>query len=98
VASQRTSLIGRAFGFLTVLSRVEPTARRQSQWMCLCRCGREIIVRSDALTRGEKRCCPDCVIEFKLGAIFPKTEQKPRLRLAVTTIGPGGSTVRFAKD
>src|SRR3984885_1123136 len=98
MAPQRTSLIGRVFGFLTVISRVEPTARRQSQWKCLCRCGREIIVRSDALTREKKRCCPDCVIEFKLGAIFPKTEQKWRPRFVVTTIGPGGSTVRFAKE
>src|ERR1700733_11132196 len=97
MGAQRTSLIGIVFGFLTVVSRIEPTARRQSQWKCMCRCGREIIVRSDALTRGEKRCCPDCVIEFKLGAIFPKTEQMSRPRFTVTTIGPGGEQTRFAK-
>jgi hypothetical protein len=65
-------LSGMVFGYLKVLSHAGVTERRQSMWLARCRCGREITVRGDALTRLEKRSCGEC----KKPA---ESESKPRV-------------------
>ena len=48
------------FGFLTVIERADPPEgieHRLSFWKCRCRCGAEVVVRSDALRGGSKRKC-----------------------------------------
>jgi len=83
--AQRKNLVGSQFGWLVAVSHAGFNERRQSLWRCRCRCSREIVCDSDALTRGEKRSCPERATEFRLRAVF------------VTTIGPNGATTRFGK-
>jgi len=45
-------------------------------------CGREVVLRPDQLTRGEKRSCGDCSVEYRLRALF-------------TTIGRGTTETYF---
>ena len=48
------------FGFLTVIERADPPEgieHRLSFFKCSCRCGAEVVVRSDALRGGSKRKC-----------------------------------------
>jgi hypothetical protein len=74
------------FGWLIVLSRADPppgTDHRLSYWKCRCRCGVEIICRSDAL-RGctRRRCGPFC------------THRETKIRITRTEISqrnPAGS-------
>lgn len=55
-------LNGQVFGQLTVL-KLAGTKRRFADWLCLCVCGREIIVRSDALKKGQHSC--GCVFRLE---------------------------------
>lgn len=80
--AQRRNLLGSQFGRLVVVSHAGFNERRQSLWPARCGCGREVVLRSDQLTRGEKRSCGDCSVEYGLRALF-------------TTIGQNGSTTRF---
>lgn len=38
------NLVGKKFGKLTVLKKVENSKRQQTRWLCLCDCGNKIIV------------------------------------------------------
>src|SRR4051812_40746052 len=50
-----TNLVGRIFDRLRVTSEWNDTRRK---WcVCVCRCGKEKIVRSDGLIRGSTRSC-----------------------------------------
>src|SRR5579872_1311952 len=51
------NISGQKFGRLTALVRVGATARRNSRWLCRCRCGREVIVRLDQLRDGTTKSC-----------------------------------------
>lgn len=50
------NLIGREFGFLTVLARAG-SIRKFAAWRCLCKCGNECVTRSDKLLAGIKKSC-----------------------------------------
>jgi len=65
-------LTDRRFGWLVVVSRATPTEHlhRLAHWTCRCRCGRTLVVRSDALRDGTKRSCGECAIEYRLRAVF----------------------------
>lgn len=48
--SDRENLIGKTFGYLTVLSENnEQPDKRRSYWNCLCQCGNTCVKRSDSL-------------------------------------------------
>ena len=54
-------LIGKKFGYLTVLEKAEPyvspKGKRLSQWLCECECGNKLIVTSSNLTRLHTKSC-----------------------------------------
>jgi hypothetical protein len=70
MAAKFHNLVGTQWGWLTVIRHQGFDMRRRSLWLARCRCNREITVRSDALTRFERRSCGDCLIEYKIRAIF----------------------------
>lgn len=57
------SLIGKSFGYLTVLSKEENRFDGKNQWLCLCECGNQKIYITNMLTgsKGAKTCraCQD---------------------------------------
>ena len=50
---------GNSYGYLTVLYRTEDLRKGEARWHCKCKCGKEIVVRKDQLTRTKypKRSC-----------------------------------------
>lgn len=50
-------LVGREFGLLTVLKREGLNKHNNITWMCLCSCGKEVVVRGYNLTQGKTRSC-----------------------------------------
>lgn len=50
-------LIGQKFGRLKVVKRVENAKAGQSQWLCKCDCGNEIIVKGVSLKCGNTTSC-----------------------------------------
>lgn len=54
-------LTGRRFGSLTVLNQVDskitPSGQPQRQYLCICDCGKEVVVRSLSLRNGETKSC-----------------------------------------
>lgn len=53
-------LIGQRFDRLLVIKRVENYINKKyqvSQWLCICDCGNEVVVRSDSLRSGKVRSC-----------------------------------------
>lgn len=59
-------------GSLTVLSRYGITETRVATWLCVCDCGREIVVRGDYLRGGSKKDC-GCSRILKTKVKPPKT-------------------------
>lgn len=51
-----TSLVGKRFGNLTVLSRAEDPCPH-ARWLCVCDCGRETLKFSEGLKCGQSRSC-----------------------------------------
>ncbi|MBR6551974.1 MAG: hypothetical protein IKT89_03940 [Clostridia bacterium] len=51
------NLIGKIFGELTVIKRVENDKNNRTQWLCKCSCGREKIIRGSSLTSGNSKTC-----------------------------------------
>ena len=49
-------LTGRKFGRLTVLKREKPINKR-TLWLCVCDCGKEVIVESYNLRKGHTQSC-----------------------------------------
>ena len=50
-------LTGRTVGRLAVLRRVENSPQGYAQWLCLCRCGRQTVVKASYLNRARTRSC-----------------------------------------
>lgn len=50
-------LIGKKFGKLTVIKRVENDKGRNAQWLCKCECGNETLVRTERLKSGNTKSC-----------------------------------------
>lgn len=54
----KCDLIGKTFGYLTVLEKLEERSKfKQVQWRCVCKCGNEKIVPTGNLTSGNTTCC-----------------------------------------
>jgi len=50
-------LMGKKFGKLEVLKRVENSRNRKAQWLCVCDCGEMKVVISASLVRGHTTSC-----------------------------------------
>lgn len=50
-------LVGRKFGRLTVIERVENDKKGNTRWLCSCSCGKETVVGAYHLTRGKIKSC-----------------------------------------
>jgi hypothetical protein len=57
LATVRLNLIGKTFTNLTVLSRGSNSKYGQTQWLCKCVCGNEVIVSGTALKSGKTKSC-----------------------------------------
>lgn len=55
--SRPLDLTGMQFNHFTVIERVGSDKHGQAVWRCLCDCGREHFVTSNALTRGSTKSC-----------------------------------------
>lgn len=51
------NLTGMRFGSLVVLKQVENNERSETQWLCLCDCGRECVKAGWRLTGGRTKSC-----------------------------------------
>jgi len=50
-------LIGKVFGRLTVIERLQNSQYGQARWRCLCQCGKEAITTTSTLNSGGKISC-----------------------------------------
>ena len=50
-------LTGKRYAHLTVLERFGTTNYREATWLCRCDCGKETVVISSNLRRGNTRSC-----------------------------------------
>jgi len=57
VMAKFIDLTGRKFGRLTVIERVVNDKWGNARWLCLCECGREVIIYSGALNNGATQSC-----------------------------------------
>ncbi len=57
--------IGKTYGYLTVIGRAENTKDNRAQWLCKCKCGKEIIVIGKLLRNGHTRSC-GCLVKEKI--------------------------------
>lgn len=53
----RKRLTGKTYGLLTVVSPAKPDRHGNTQWNCLCACGRETVVRYQHLSTNTVRSC-----------------------------------------
>ena len=60
------NLVGKKFGKLTVLKRVENDKYQRTKWLCKCDCGNEVIVSANQLKRGKTKSCGCLRIEMQL--------------------------------
>ena len=58
---QPLNLIGKVYGKLTVISRIENSKKGNTRWLCKCQCGNEIEVDGSNLTIGNTQSC-GCLI------------------------------------
>jgi hypothetical protein len=63
---QRDNLIGQNFGKLTVISRAGSSAHQKRTWLCLCDCGKQIVVDGGHLKSGHTKSC-SCLQKQKIG-------------------------------
>ena len=52
-----TEEAGHVYGWLTVIRRFGTTSDRQATWLCICKCGRRVVVRGINLRRGRTKSC-----------------------------------------
>ncbi len=50
-------LVGQTFGKLTVLSKYGTVSSDKIAWLCLCSCGKTVVVRGNSLVSGNTRSC-----------------------------------------
>jgi len=48
---------GERFGRLTVINRIYTSNKKNSKWLCRCKCGKEIIVFANNLNRNHTKSC-----------------------------------------
>ncbi len=54
---QGSDLVGKKYGILTVVKRVENNKGKKAQWLCTCDCGNEKIAVTTELNRGRTKHC-----------------------------------------
>lgn len=69
--SKIINLAGLKFGRLTVIKKVKNNKKGNSQWLCRCDCGNEIIVFSNNLCRGNTKSC-GCLRKDNAKILFTK--------------------------
>jgi hypothetical protein len=57
LASVRLNLIGQTFTNLKVVSKASSSKYGQTQWLCKCNCGNEVVVSGTALKIGKTKSC-----------------------------------------
>lgn len=55
--SKIIDLIGKRFERLVIIKQVENGRYRGRRWLCLCDCGKKIIVSTSALNSGNTKSC-----------------------------------------
>lgn len=55
--SKLKDITGQTFGYLTVIERANNTSAGLAQWKCVCKCGKETIVRGSCLRNGHTQSC-----------------------------------------
>ncbi len=65
------TLVGQTFGRLKVEFEVGKDKRCERLWRCKCECGKETIVPTSSLTKGNTKSC-GCLIHEKRTYIYPK--------------------------
>lgn len=58
--SKRLELAGKTSGKLTVIKRVQSNKKGESQWLCSCKCGNEVVVVGYRLNSGNTRRTLSC--------------------------------------
>lgn len=61
----RRDLTGQTFGHYTVVRETEKTAKGSRSWLCTCKCGKEVIVLQNNLTRRPDQMCKTCRYESR---------------------------------
>lgn len=83
IERRNKEVIGKTFGRLKVLSRVEnkitSQGKKQSMWLCQCRCGKTCIVSYHSLSTGNTKSC-GC-LEFDIKSKIHKTHGMKHTRL-----------------
>ena len=69
-------LTGRKFGRLTVIKRSYPNKWGNAMWLCRCKCGREKIIVSNSLRRGNTKSCGCLHKETTIKQIIYRTTRK----------------------
>lgn len=83
------ALIGKRFGRLLVVARLDQRRTRHAVWMCRCDCGAETTATSTALSRGDKRSC-GCLRKEYNARFSPRLEPLFDLLLAGITLENAG--------
>lgn len=69
--SEKYDLVGKNFGDLCVEHQLDdyisPKGKHQRRWMCVCKCGNEIIASTARLLKGLVTSCGHCGIQFADG-------------------------------
>lgn len=50
-------LVGKTFGLLVVLRLHAEKSGKKRMWSCMCKCGKQVVVRGDSLRRGNTKSC-----------------------------------------
>lgn len=70
VDADKYDLIGKTFGYLTVLEHVPcPDTTGKAYYKCLCDCGNETIAQAGALRSGQRCSCGKCKHRMSLGEL-----------------------------
>lgn len=73
----KVELGGMEFGFLKVIEHSPRNNQRQrTHWICECRCGRKLIVRSDNLRNGRSTQCSKCRGNIGRQSVFIKGDDE----------------------
>lgn len=73
--SKVKNLLGKKFGRLLVIRRVENNNRNRAMWLCKCDCGKEKITSGYRLISGKTRSC-GCLIKESISKIATKHHKR----------------------
>ena len=79
-------ITGQKFGKLTVREFVQINSRKQSEWLCDCKCGRTRITEAYRLRRGNVKACHVCCVEAGAPPVSDYIKNWQRYRSEITAI------------